>query len=136
MTVDYMNLTVAIMGEVKSPGRFAIDKDRISLIDALSMAGDLTIQGNRENVKVIREIGNERKVYEVNLNSGYELYASEAYYLQQNDVVYVEPNKRKARETTVNGNTVQSASFWVSIATALVSIASTVVVLVTTLSNK
>ena len=130
VTVDYMNLTVSVLGEVAKPGRFAIDKDRITILDALSMAGDMTIQGRRENVKVIREVGDERKVFEIDLNSGYQLYASPAYCLQQNDIVYVEPNKRKARETTVNGNTVQSASFWVSIATALVSITSTIVTLV------
>lgn len=122
VTVEYMNLTVTVLGEVANPGRFSIDKDRLTLLDALSMAGDLTIYGKRDNVTVQREEGGKRVMYKVNINSGKELYASPVYYLQQNDVIYVEPNSVRARQSTVNGNNIRSASFWMSLASLLTTI--------------
>ena len=122
VTVEFMNLTVSVLGEVASPGRFNIDKDKLTLLDALSMAGDLTVYGKRENVLVQREENGKQTLYQVNLNSGYDLYASPVYYLQQNDIVYVEPNSMKARQATVNGNNVRSASFWMSLASLLTTI--------------
>ena len=98
------------------------DKDRLTLLDALSMAGDLTVYGKRENVLVQREENGKKTLHQVNLNSGYDLYASPVYYLQQNDIVYVEPNSMKARQATVNGNNVRSASFWMSLASLLTTI--------------
>ena len=122
VTVEFMNLTVSVLGEVANPGRFNIDKDKLTLLDALSMAGDLTVYGKRENVLVQREENGKQTLYQVNLNSGYDLYASPVYYLQQNDIVYVEPNSMKARQATVNGNNVRSASFWMSLASLLTTI--------------
>ena len=105
VTVEFMNLTVSVLGE-----------------DALSMAGDLTVYGKRENVLVQREENGKKTLYRVNLNSGYDLYASPVYYLQQNDIVYVEPNSVRARQSTVNGNNVRSTSFWLSLASLLTTI--------------
>lgn len=122
VTVEFMNLTVSVLGEVANPGRFSIDKDRLTLLDALSLAGDLTIYGKRENVLVQREENGKKVLYKVDLNSGYDLYASPVYYLQQNDIVYVEPNSVRARQATVNGNNVRSASFWMSLASLLTTI--------------
>lgn len=122
VTVEFMNLCVSVMGEVNHPGRFAIDRDRITVLDALSMAGDLTIYGNRSKVLVMRQEGDVQRVYGLNLTSGEHVYTSPAYYLQQNDVVYVEPNSVKARQSTVNGNNVRSTSFWISLASLLTSI--------------
>ena len=90
-----MNLTVSVLGEVVHPGRFSIDKDRLTLLDAISMAGDLTVYGKRDNVLVQRDENGKKVLYKVNLNSGHDLYASPVYYLQQNDIVYVEPKYRK-----------------------------------------
>ena len=123
VTVEYMNLSVAVMGEVNNPGRFSIDKDNLTILDALSQAGDLTIYGKREKVLVLRKEEGKQRVYGVNLCSAEHLYTSPAYYLQQNDVVYVEPNATKARQSTVNGNNVRSTSFWISLASLLTSIA-------------
>jgi polysaccharide export outer membrane protein len=123
VTVEYMNLSVAVMGEVNNPGRFNIDKDNLTILDALSQAGDLTIYGKREKVLVLRQEDRKQRVYGVNLCSAEHLYTSPAYYLQQNDVVYVEPNATKARQSTVNGNNVRSTSFWISLASLLTSIA-------------
>lgn len=122
VTVEFMNLCVSVLGEVNSPGRYAIDRDRFTLLDALSLAGDLTIYGNRKKVMILRQEGDVQRVYGIDLTSGDHVYTSPAYYLQQNDVVYVEPNGVKSRESTVNGNTVRSASFWMSLASFLTSI--------------
>lgn len=120
--VDYLNLYVSVMGEVTRPGRFPIDHDVYTILDAISAAGDLTITGLRTNVRVIRSENGQKKVYTVNLNSAEETVSSPVYYLRQNDVVYVEPNKMKSRQSTVNGNNVLSTSFWVSIASLAVTV--------------
>ena len=117
-----MNLCISVLGEVNNPGRFNIDRDRVTILDALSMAGDLTIYGNRFKVMVMRQEGDVQRVYGVNLTSGKQIYTSPVYYLQQNDVVYVEPNEVRARQSTVNGNNVRSTSFWISLASLLTSI--------------
>lgn len=116
VTVEYANLSVSIMGEVTRPGRYAIERDRITLLEALGMAGDMTIFGQRHNVLVIREEGGERKTYRVDLRRAESLYNSPAYYIKQNDIVYVEPNEMRVRQSTVNGNNVLSTSFWISLA--------------------
>ena len=123
VTVEFMNLYVSVLGEVNNPGRFKIEKDKVTLLDAISMAGDLTINGQRDRIFVQREEDGEHMIYNVSLASVKDLYASPVYYLQQNDVVYVEPNSKRSREATVNGNTVRSTSFWVSITSLLVSVA-------------
>lgn len=123
LTVDYMNLGFNVMGEVNNPGRYSFDRDRLTILDAISMAHDLTIQGSRENVLVIRETEQGRMTYRINLKKGKELFQSPAFYIQQNDVIYVSPNKFRSRQTVVNGNNVLSAPFWISVASLLTSIA-------------
>ena len=123
ITVEFENLHFSVMGEVNNPGQYSIDRDNISLLDALSKAGDLTIYGRRDNVLVMRQEGGQKKVYRVNLTSADCVMNSPVAYLQQNDVVYVDPNNMRKRQSTVNGNNVLSASFWVSIASLLTSIA-------------
>ena len=123
VTVEFMNLCVSVLGEVNRPGQFYIDRDKCTLLDALSMAGDLTIYGKRGNVVVLRRHGNEQQAYQANLCSAKDLVHSPVFYLQQNDVVYVEPNTTKARQSTVNGNNVRSTSFWISLASLLTTIA-------------
>ena len=123
VTVEFMNLCVSVLGEVNNPGRFSIDRDRLTVLDALSLAGDLTIYGNRYKVIVLRQEDDVQRVYGIDLTSGEHVYSSPAYYLQQNDVVYVEPNAVKARQSTVNGNNVRSTSFWISLASLLTSVA-------------
>ena len=86
------------------------------------MAGDLTIQGQRNNITVLREENGMQKAYSVNLNDAAQLHSSPVYYLCQNDIVYVEPNKTKAGQSTVNGNTVRSTSFWMSLASFLLTL--------------
>lgn len=123
VTVEYMNLHYSVLGEVKNPGKYNIDEDKVTIFDALSEAGDLTIYGKRDAVFVIREVEGKRQTYRLDLRSTQGFYDSPAYYIQQNDVVYVQPNPKRARETTVNGNSVLSTSFWISLASLLTSMA-------------
>lgn len=101
VTVEYMNLCISVLGEVANPGRYSIDRDKVTVLDAISMAGDLTIYGKREKVLVLREENGVQHVYGINLCSAEHLYTSPVYYLRQNDVVYVEPNNVRARQSTV-----------------------------------
>lgn len=123
VTVEYMNLCISVLGEVTKPGRYSIDRDKVTVLDAISMAGDLTIYGKREKVLVLREEEGVQHVYGINLCSAEHLYTSPVYYLRQNDVVYVEPNNVRARQATVNGNNVRSTSFWISLASLLTTVA-------------
>ena len=123
VTVEFANLCVNVIGEVTKPGRYVIEKDKVTLLDAISMAGDLTIFGNREKVIVMREENGRQTPYQVNLTSAYDLYASPVYYLKQNDVVYVDPNDTRIRQATVNGNNARSTSFWLSLGSLLTSVA-------------
>lgn len=123
VTVEFMNLFVSVMGEVNHAGRIKIDRDNFTILDALSEAGDLTIFGKRERVLVLRQENGKQHVYGVNLCDARQIYSSPVYYLQQNDVVYVEPNDTKSRQSTVNGNTVRSTSFYISLASLITSIA-------------
>ena len=110
------------MGEVARAGQFDITRDQITLLEALAMAGDMTIYGNRENVTVIRKEDGKTKTYVINLLDS-SCFASPAYYLQQGDVVYVQPKKQRAASGEVN----QNRSFWVSIVSTLISAVSLIV---------
>lgn len=128
VTVEFMNFKISVMGEVNAPGTYTVDGDKITILQALSLAKDLTIFGKRENVSVIREQNGERVIYNVNLCTT-DLFESPAYYLQQNDIIYVEPSKVKARQSTLDDKglritsiAISSGSLLISIATLLVSI--------------
>lgn len=122
VSVDFANLYVSVLGDVSRPGRVRIDHDEFTLLDAISAAGDLVITGQRGTVRVIRVENGQQKTYMVDLRSSEQLANSPVYFLKQNDVVYVEPNKMKARQSTVNGNNVLNASFWVSVSSLAVTI--------------
>ena len=94
VTVDFMNLKISVLGEVRNPGTFNLGDDRITILEALGRAGDLTIYGRRDNVLVRREQNGVLLSYRVDLRSSEALIHSPAYYLQQNDLVYVEPTAR------------------------------------------
>lgn len=123
VVVEFANLSFSVMGEVNRPGRQMIDRDRITILDALSMAGDLTIHGQRKNVLLLRQEGGQQKSYRIDLRSAEKVFSSPAYYVQQNDIIYVEPNSMRARQSTVNGNSVLSSSFWMSLASLGTTIA-------------
>lgn len=123
VTVEFINTGVSVLGEVLTPGRYDVNLDQFTILDAITLAGDLTIQGQRKNVKVLRKEADGVHTYVVDLTDMAKTISSPAYYLQQGDIVYVEPNGVKKRQTTVNGNTALSASFWVSVASLLTSVA-------------
>ena len=130
VTVEFVNLRFSVMGEVRSPGSYPITRDHITLLDALSMAGDLTIDGKRDNVMVLRPNAKGKlTAYSVDMLSFNDVQHSPAYYIHQNDYIYVEPNKKRANQSTVNANTVQSATFWISVVSLLASLATTISVL-------
>lgn len=127
VTVEYVNLTVNILGEVKSPGRINVQKDCFTILDAIAEAGDLTITGQRENVMVMREVDGEDQTYIINLCDRQQMLTSPAYYLQQNDVVYVAPNPKRQRESRSIGNTLNQTSFWLSLASFLTTLGSVLI---------
>ena len=99
-----MNFKVSVQGEVNSPGTYPVASDRITLIEALTMAKDLTIYGKRNNILVIREINGVKSYNRVDITKA-EFINSPFYYLAQNDVVYVEPNKNKINGAAIGPNT-------------------------------
>ena len=121
VTVEFMNLYYSILGEVNNPGKYMITKDQITLLEALSMAGDLTIYGKRDAIFVVREENGQRVTHWVDLRTQ-DLFHSPVYYLKQNDVIYVQPNKVRAGQSTINENNVKSVSLWISIASFLSSL--------------
>ena len=122
VTVEYVNLSVKILGEVNHPGRIDITKDYFTIIDAIADAGDLTINGQRENVMVMREVDGEDQTYVINLCDRQDMLTSPAFYLQQNDVIYVTPNSKKKREAKSSGNIFNQPSIWISLASLLTTI--------------
>jgi len=130
VTVEFASASIAMIGEVKSPGRYGINEDHVTIIDAIAMAGDLTINGMRDNILVMRDNGNGKyESYRVNLLNAGELAASPVFYMQQGDVVYVEPNNKTKRETTPNGNSPFTPSFWISLGSVALTITSLVITL-------
>ena len=120
--VEFMNLGFSVLGEVARPGRYKIDRDLFTLFDALSLAGDLTINGQRDDIALVRHEGKQDILYRLNLLDIEQIYASPAFYVQQGDVIYVTPNEKRQRESTINGNNVRSTSFWISISSLATSI--------------
>lgn len=119
VTVRMSSFSISVLGEVNQPGTFTIAREKINVLEALSRAGDLTIYGLRNNVTLIREDSEGVKTYHtLDLNDA-NIVNSPYYYLQQNDILYVEPNKIKAQNSTIGSMT----SLWLSATGILVSVA-------------
>ena len=121
VTVEFYNMSFSVLGTVSGAGMIPITKDKITLLDAIAMASDLQIDGKRKNVLVMRQEGKQQVPYRVDLTSTESIYNSPAYYIRQNDVVYVEPNNKNKRNSTVMGSTAYQPSFWMSLASFLAS---------------
>ncbi len=102
--IETVNYRITVLGEVARPGTYTATNERITLVEAISMAGDLTIYGERENVLVIQDYDGKKTYTRVNLKSN-DLFNSPVYYLSQNDVVYVEPNKTRAKNSAIGAQT-------------------------------
>ena len=123
VTVRMVNYKISVLGEVARPGTFTISNEKVNLLEALAMAGDMTVWGVRDNVKLIREGANgKQEIVTLDLNKA-ETILSPYYWLQQNDIVYVTPNKAKARNSDIGNST----SLWFSATSILVSLASLLV---------
>ena len=119
VTVRMSGYTISVLGEVNEPGIFNVTRETINIFEALARAGDMTIYGLRTNVKLIREDASGKKeVHTLNLNDA-DILMSPYYNLQQNDIVYVEPNKTKAQNSDIGNMT----SLWFSASGILISVA-------------
>lgn len=123
VTVEFMNLSYTVTGEVKEPGVYPIQKDAVTLLEALGQAGDISVYGKRDSVMVVRDIDGSRKAYVLSLNSAKDLLSSEAYYIRQNDIIYIKANNTKARQSLAAGNETRSVSLWLSLASVLTTVA-------------
>lgn len=103
ITVRILNFKVSVQGEVNKPGTFPITTERVTLLEALSMAGDLTIYGKRDNILVVREENGVKSYQKVDITKG-DFVNSPYYYLSQNDVIYVEPNKTRVNSSVIGPN--------------------------------
>ena len=123
VNIRLINFKVTVSGEVMAPGTFPVENERITIIEALSRAGDLTPYSNREHVMVIREHAGIREYGEINMKDN-KFFTSPYYYLQQNDVVYVEPTKNKVRQIQqTNTNTyLQPLQVGVSLAISILTL--------------
>ena len=118
VTVRMTNYKISVLGEVAHPGMFTINNEKVNIFEALALAGDLTIWGMRDNVKLIREDAEgQREIIDLNLNKA-DIVTSPYYYLQQNDILYVTPNKTKAKSSDIG----QSTSLWFSGTSIFVSL--------------
>ncbi len=129
--VQLVNFRINVLGEVKNPGAISVDRERYSILDALADAGDMTEYGERGNVLLIREVDGKRIYQRMNLNDS-KVLASPYFYLQQNDVVYVEPNEIRRENAKYN----QNNSYKISVVSTIVSACSVIASLVIALAVK
>lgn len=132
VTVEFENLSVTVIGDTKNSQRLYINKDYYTLLDAMADIGDLEITGVRETVKVLRNDNGVVTAYNVNLCSAQDVYASPVYYLQQNDVIYVAPNKKKTRGYYDNATMLITPTFWTGIVSSALSLTSVIIALTRT----
>ncbi len=123
VSVRMTNYNISVIGEVSRPGTFTIDNEKVSIFEALAMAGDMTVYGERKTIKLVREdASGERKIVELDITKP-SIISSPYYYLQQNDVLYVTPNKSKAKTAGISSST----TIWFSVVSTTVSLATLLV---------
>lgn len=123
VTVRMANYKISVIGEVNAPGTFTISNEKVNLFEALAMAGDMTVYGLRDNVRLIREDADgHQHIITLDMNRA-DIVQSPYYYLQQNDILYVTPNKTKAKTADISTST----TIWFSVVGTLVSLASLII---------
>jgi polysaccharide export outer membrane protein len=120
--VEYYDMSFYALGEVNRPGRIQIPTDQLNILEAIALAGDLTINGRRENILVFRTEDGVQTPYQLDLTNTASIYGSPVYYLQQNDMIYVEPNAKKATQADQNAGTLRSLGFWMSLPSYILSL--------------
>ena len=131
VNINIINYKITILGEVNRPGSYTITTDRVSLLDALGYAGDLTIYGNRTNIKMIRDVNGTKQIHLFDISKS-DFLADPSFYLQQNDVIYVEPNPRRKKVSQYS----QTDQFRLQIVTAAATVCSVITSLVVALTRK
>lgn len=122
VNISFANFKITVLGEVNKPGTYTLPQERVTVLEAMGLAGDMTIKGVRNNVLLIREKDGEKKMERLNLLSD-SLLNSPYYYLAQNDVVYVEPNGSQVRNSSLGQNT----NVWISITSLIITITALIV---------
>lgn len=123
VNVRFANFKITVLGEVTRPGTYVMPNEKVTLLDAIGMAGDLTIYGKRENILLVRDADGKKEFVRFNLNES-KVFSSPYFYLQQGDMVYIEPNKSKVAST--DATQVRRIAIFTSVLTLLVVIASRV----------
>ena len=123
VTVEFYNMNFSVLGTVGGAGMIPITKDKITILEAVAMASDLQIDGKRKNILVMRQEGDHQVPYRVDLTRAESVYKSPVYYIRQNDIVYVEPNDKNKRNSTVMGSSAYQPTFWMSLASFLTTMA-------------
>ncbi len=116
ININISNFSITVLGDVKNPGKFIIPNERVSIIDAIGLAGDLNISGIR-NIEVKREENNKVITYNLDLRSN-KVFTSPAYFLQQNDIVYIKPNQARSQSASYNQNT----GLFISLGSVIISL--------------
>lgn len=129
VTITLYGQYVSVLGEVKNAGRVDFENDFMTVNEALSRCGDLTIHADRRHIMVLREEGNQVKHYTLDFTQGHQIATSPAYHLQPGDVIYVTPNKHRIRESHAYGNTWQQPYIYFSLISVLTSIVSLIIAL-------
>lgn len=122
VTVEFPEMAYYVIGE-SGVGRHEFPADKLNIMEALSISGDLAISGKRTNILVLRTENGQQVPYRVDLTRADGVYASPAYYLKQNDMIYIEPTQVKANQSTANGNSYMTPSFWISMVTFATTLA-------------
>ncbi|WGQ12756.1 polysaccharide biosynthesis/export family protein [Sphingobacterium faecium] len=117
VNISFSNFKVTVLGEVTRPGTYPLQNERVTLLEALGLAGDLTIKGKRDNILLIREINGKKTMNRIDLTKQ-DALNSPFYYLAQNDVIYVEPNGSQVR----NSNLGQNTNVWISVSSLIITI--------------
>ncbi|MDR2275725.1 MAG: polysaccharide biosynthesis/export family protein [Sphingobacterium sp.] len=119
VNINFNNFRISVLGEVNRPGSFILPTERVTILEALGLAGDLTIRGVRENIMLVREVDGQKTIHRIDLTQQNTLN-SPYYYLVQNDVIYVEPNKAQINNSKLGANT----NIIISIASLLITVIS------------
>lgn len=118
------------IGELGGRGQNRIPKDAFTIIEAIAQNGDISLSGNRKNIRVFREVNGQLRAYQVDFTKAEEIVKSEVYYIQPNDIIYVEPTKKKQYETTTLGNSVRTPNFWTGLVSSFISLGLTIFYLI------
>lgn len=124
--VNFPDMAFYVIGE-SGVGRHTFPDDKLTILEAISLSGDLTIQGKRRHVRVLRTEGKKQHTYEIDLTKADAVYDSPVYYVRQGDMIYIEPTQIKQNQASANGSSYMTPGFWVS----MLGLASTLIVLFT-----